>query len=450
MDRARRSRTKKKPQVTAAPARRRELLETAAEVFAEQGYNATTVREIADAAGILAGSLYYHFDSKESMVDEILLDLPRRAVGRLRRRRSPPGWAPRDPRGPGHRVVPGDRPAPRRRRDLPEGVQAARGAAAVRATSPTRSAGSRRRGSGTLERGVAAGGLPRRPRHPASPTGSCATPCGSPRPGTGPADSTARRRSPAQYLSMVLDGIAVREQPLTDPMRELPWPRPTSSKRSARPSGGAGAVWPACTRPTSARTCCTALVERAGVDPAAVEDVVFGCLRHGRTAGRRHRAHLLAGRRAARGGAGRDRRPAVRLLAAGRALRRAGRCCPAPRTWSSRAACRTCRRSRSPSPSRQAAEPLGLTEGPFAGARAGGPGTGTRPVNQFRGAETDRREVGHQPARTWRSSRCARHRRAVPRHRRGPLRRARSSPYGDVTRRRGPAPGHHPGEDGRR
>ncbi|WP_310723038.1 TetR/AcrR family transcriptional regulator [Streptomyces sp. N2A] len=52
--------------------RRGELLATAAEVFAAQGYHATTVREIADAAGMLAGSLYYHFDSKESMLDEIL------------------------------------------------------------------------------------------------------------------------------------------------------------------------------------------------------------------------------------------------------------------------------------------------------------------------------------------------------------------------------------------
>ncbi|MER7679775.1 MULTISPECIES: TetR/AcrR family transcriptional regulator [unclassified Streptomyces] len=64
--------TKKKPQVTATPQRRRELLGLAAEVFAEQGYNATTVRKIADQAGMLAGSLYYHFDSKESMLEEIL------------------------------------------------------------------------------------------------------------------------------------------------------------------------------------------------------------------------------------------------------------------------------------------------------------------------------------------------------------------------------------------
>lgn len=54
------------------PGRRAELLATAAEIFADQGYSATTVRTIADRAGMLAGSLYYHFDSKESMADEVL------------------------------------------------------------------------------------------------------------------------------------------------------------------------------------------------------------------------------------------------------------------------------------------------------------------------------------------------------------------------------------------
>lgn len=44
----------------------------AGELFAEKGYRATTVREIADAAGILSGSLYHHFDSKDSIGDEIL------------------------------------------------------------------------------------------------------------------------------------------------------------------------------------------------------------------------------------------------------------------------------------------------------------------------------------------------------------------------------------------
>ena len=52
--------------------RRGELLAIAARLFAAKGFTKTTVRDIADAAGILSGSLYHHFDSKESMVDEIL------------------------------------------------------------------------------------------------------------------------------------------------------------------------------------------------------------------------------------------------------------------------------------------------------------------------------------------------------------------------------------------
>lgn len=55
-----------------ATTRREELLAIAAKLFAERGFKNTTVRDIADAAGILSGSLYHHFDSKESMVDELL------------------------------------------------------------------------------------------------------------------------------------------------------------------------------------------------------------------------------------------------------------------------------------------------------------------------------------------------------------------------------------------
>jgi TetR/AcrR family transcriptional regulator, cholesterol catabolism regulator len=54
------------------PTRRDELLELAATMFAERGLRATTVRDIADSAGILSGSLYHHFSSKEEMVDELL------------------------------------------------------------------------------------------------------------------------------------------------------------------------------------------------------------------------------------------------------------------------------------------------------------------------------------------------------------------------------------------
>ncbi len=56
----------------AANTRRNELLALAAPMFAQRGLRATTVRDIADSAGILSGSLYHHFSSKEEMVDEVL------------------------------------------------------------------------------------------------------------------------------------------------------------------------------------------------------------------------------------------------------------------------------------------------------------------------------------------------------------------------------------------
>jgi AcrR family transcriptional regulator len=62
--------------------RREELLAIAASLFATKGYRNTTVRDIADAAGILSGSLYHHFDSKESMVDEILKTFQDELFGR--------------------------------------------------------------------------------------------------------------------------------------------------------------------------------------------------------------------------------------------------------------------------------------------------------------------------------------------------------------------------------
>src|ERR1700733_11556817 len=52
--------------------RRADVMQTAAELFAQKGFRATTVREIAEAAGILSGSIYHHFDSKEAIGDEVL------------------------------------------------------------------------------------------------------------------------------------------------------------------------------------------------------------------------------------------------------------------------------------------------------------------------------------------------------------------------------------------
>lgn len=55
-----------------APGRRDEILAIATRQIASRGYSSTTVRDIADEAGILSGSLYHHFSSKEAVLQEIL------------------------------------------------------------------------------------------------------------------------------------------------------------------------------------------------------------------------------------------------------------------------------------------------------------------------------------------------------------------------------------------
>ncbi|MDF5753968.1 TetR/AcrR family transcriptional regulator [Spongiactinospora sp. TRM90649] len=64
--------------------RRDHLVRLAAEIFARKGFQATTVREIAQEAGIHSGSLYHHFDSKESIVDQVLSRFLDDLIGRYR------------------------------------------------------------------------------------------------------------------------------------------------------------------------------------------------------------------------------------------------------------------------------------------------------------------------------------------------------------------------------
>jgi TetR/AcrR family transcriptional regulator, cholesterol catabolism regulator len=47
--------------------RRRQIMTEAARLFATKGFDATTIRDIAGATGILGGSIYYHFASKEEI-----------------------------------------------------------------------------------------------------------------------------------------------------------------------------------------------------------------------------------------------------------------------------------------------------------------------------------------------------------------------------------------------
>jgi AcrR family transcriptional regulator len=60
------------PSDTDGPATRDRILLEAARLFRHHGYAATTLREVADAAGVKAGSIYYHFESKEQILGEVL------------------------------------------------------------------------------------------------------------------------------------------------------------------------------------------------------------------------------------------------------------------------------------------------------------------------------------------------------------------------------------------
>jgi len=48
------------------------ILDAAARLFREQGYAATSLREVARECGMKAGSLYYHFEAKDDIVSEVL------------------------------------------------------------------------------------------------------------------------------------------------------------------------------------------------------------------------------------------------------------------------------------------------------------------------------------------------------------------------------------------
>ncbi|WP_326788371.1 acetyl-CoA C-acetyltransferase [Streptomyces sp. NBC_00151] len=149
-----------------------------------------------------------------------------------------------------------------------------------------------------------------------------------------------------------------------------------------RRRGGLGAVHPA----DLGAHVLKALVERSGVDPAAVEDVVLGCLDTvGPQAGDIARTSwLAAGLPEEVPGVTVDRQcgssqqavhfAAQAVLSGTQDLVVAGgvqNMTQIPIAFASR----------------QAAEPLGLTEGPFAGSEGWRARYGDRPVNQFHGAE---------------------------------------------------------------
>lgn len=65
--------------------RRERILEAARTVLAEAGYERTTTRRIAEAAGVNIATLHYHFGTKEALLSEAVRGALREAEARLQR-----------------------------------------------------------------------------------------------------------------------------------------------------------------------------------------------------------------------------------------------------------------------------------------------------------------------------------------------------------------------------
>jgi len=64
--------------------RRDRLIEAAARLFRKQGYERTSVRQLAEAVGILSGSVFHHFDSKEDILLAVMSTTITTMIERLR------------------------------------------------------------------------------------------------------------------------------------------------------------------------------------------------------------------------------------------------------------------------------------------------------------------------------------------------------------------------------
>jgi AcrR family transcriptional regulator len=78
----RRSRPRKRV-IKPAETRRAELLAAATRLFEERGYDAVTVADITDSAGVAKGTFYLYFDSKEGLLDSLRHDLTAAAASLL-------------------------------------------------------------------------------------------------------------------------------------------------------------------------------------------------------------------------------------------------------------------------------------------------------------------------------------------------------------------------------
>jgi AcrR family transcriptional regulator len=79
-----------------ADSTRSRILEIATELFTEQGYDATSLRQIAEQLGFSKAALYYHFKSKDEILLALVqpaLELQKKLVERIMAAGDLEGWA---------------------------------------------------------------------------------------------------------------------------------------------------------------------------------------------------------------------------------------------------------------------------------------------------------------------------------------------------------------------
>ena len=68
---------------TRPDSRRQDILQHATQLFGTKGYGRTSIRDIAAAVGMLPGSVYYHFASKEALLAAVYAEAIDRSIGQV-------------------------------------------------------------------------------------------------------------------------------------------------------------------------------------------------------------------------------------------------------------------------------------------------------------------------------------------------------------------------------
>ena len=73
----------RKSQYAKGAAKRRDILDTALQLIAKQGYQASTLQHIADAVGLTKAGVLHYFDSREALLAEVLRERDDLALARF-------------------------------------------------------------------------------------------------------------------------------------------------------------------------------------------------------------------------------------------------------------------------------------------------------------------------------------------------------------------------------